>query len=48
MKKRLWGWGLLILLATTSHADPFRQAPKAMSALRQGAAMEQGLSLIHI
>ncbi|MFQ2670853.1 transglycosylase SLT domain-containing protein [Aeromonas caviae] len=42
MKKRLWGWGLLILLATTSHADPFRQAPKAMSALRQGAAMEQG------
>lgn len=37
-----WGWGFLLLLATTSsHADTFRQAPKAMSALRQGAAMER-------
>lgn len=37
-----WGWGFLLLLATTStHADSFRQAPKAMSALRQGAAMER-------
>ena len=37
-----WGWGLLLLLATTStHADNFRQAPKAMSALRQGTAMER-------
>ncbi len=38
-----WGWGLLLLLTTASaHADAFRQAPKAMSALRQGAAMERG------
>ncbi len=38
-----WSWGLLLLLVTpSSHADAFRQAPKAMSALRQGAAMEQG------
>lgn len=37
-----WGWGLLLLLASTStHADTFRQAPKAMNALRQGAAMER-------
>ena len=36
-----WGWGVLLLLATYTHADAFRQAPKAMSALRQGAAMEQ-------
>ncbi|MGY3944029.1 lytic transglycosylase domain-containing protein [Aeromonas tecta] len=37
-----WGWGLLLLLATTStHADSFRQAPKAMNALRQGAAIER-------
>lgn len=36
------GWGLLLLLASAStHADTFRQAPKAMSALRQGAAMER-------
>ena len=37
-----WGWGLLMLLTTTApHAESFRQAPKAMSALRQGTAMER-------
>ncbi|VEG97794.1 lytic transglycosylase catalytic subunit subunit [Aeromonas encheleia] len=37
-----WGWGLLMLLTTTApHAESFRQAPKAMGALRQGAAMER-------
>ena len=29
-----WGWGVLLLLATYTHADAFRPAPKAMSALR--------------
>ena len=38
----IWGWGLLLLLTTTpAHAEAFRQAPKAMSALRQGATLER-------
>ncbi|MGS3182637.1 lytic transglycosylase domain-containing protein [Aeromonas taiwanensis] len=38
----IWGWGLLLLLATApAHAEAFRQAPKAMSALRQGATLER-------
>lgn len=37
-----WSWGLLLLLVTpSSHADAFRQAPKAMSALRQGLSLDQ-------
>ncbi|UBH27412.1 lytic transglycosylase domain-containing protein [Aeromonas enteropelogenes] len=37
-----WGWSLLLLLITASaQAESFRQAPKAMSAIRQGAAIER-------